>query len=165
MSGGYLGIFDSRNSQSVPAVDTPTAMYFDHTYDSRGISITSDQSSLPSLITFGHSGTYNIQFSAQLYYSGGGGNGSLVDIWLRHNGQDVEYTDTQMTVPSNSPYGVAAWNFMVSANAGDTFQIFWATQNTHITMPASPATVHTGVNTLTRPGVPSIILTVNQVSS
>lgn len=164
-TNAYLGVFESRVTQSVQTEDTPTPMTFESTVQSRGVSITNDPNGKPSEITFTNSGTYNIQFSSQMNNTGGGGSGKLTAIWLRRNGVDVEYSATRVTVNTNSPYVVAAWNFVVSANAGDNYELYWASTNTHIVMPAIPASIYSGPGTTTRPGVPSIILTVTQVGA
>lgn len=96
---------------------------------------------------------FNIQFSAQLHNTGGGGNGVTVHIWLRKNGTNVPMSATDITVPTNNPYVVAAWNFVVSATAGDFYELMWATDNHHIVIQSKSSN---GVV----PGVPSVIVTV-----
>ena len=72
-------------------------------------------------------GTYNFQFSVQLYNTGGGGTGETVNIWLRKNNVDIADTDTKVVVPTNAPYVVAAWNFVIELNAGDYLElVMWA---------------------------------------
>jgi hypothetical protein len=69
-----------------------------------------------SEITFTNAGTYDVQFSAQLHHTGGGGNGQTVQIWFRFNGDDVPDSNTRVTVPSNAPYVVAAWDSLFTVN-------------------------------------------------
>ena len=76
-----------------------------------GISVVSG-----SQITFTSTGTYDIQFSAQLHNNGGGGSGSTVQIWFRKNGTDIPDSATRIAVPTNTPYSVAAWDFVVPQN-------------------------------------------------
>ena len=101
-------------------------------------------------------GTYNIQFSAQLHNTGGGGSGNTVNIWFRLNGSDIANSDTKVTVPSNAPYVVAAWNFIVTVAANNYVELVWFTDNANIILEQEPATA-------THPAIPSVILTANQI--
>jgi hypothetical protein len=109
-----------------------------------------------SRITFSYPGTYNIQFSAQLHNTGGGGSGHTIDIWYAYNGTDVAWSDTRVDVISNSPYVVAAWNFFQTVSAGDYIELKWATDNTNIVIEASAASSP-------HPAIPSLIVTVQQI--
>ncbi len=153
MASAYYGTFDSRTTQTL-AINTPGAMYFENTLSSNGVSMVSDGVN-PSRITFANAGVYNIQFSAQLHNNSGGGSNAQTYIWLRKNGTDEPWTATNVSVIANSPYVVAAWNFVVPANAGDNFQLMWSTNHANIGLDAiSPNG--------SQPGIPSIILTVTQ---
>jgi hypothetical protein len=116
-----------------------------------GISVVSG-----SQITFTSSGTYDIQFSAQLHNNGGGGSGSTVQIWFRKNGTDIPDSATRIAVPTNTPYSVAAWDFMDNFAAGDNFQIMWSTDNANISIDSNTAVAPA-------PNIPSVIITVMQV--
>lgn len=146
---GYYGSFYSTVDQSDGT--NPTAMTLNTTADADGVSIVSG-----SRITFAHAGTYNIQFSAQFHNTGGGGSGNTVNLWFRHNGVDEPWSDTKLTVPSNAPYVVAAWNIIISVATNDYVQLMWLTDNANIVIEAEPATANT-------PGIPSLILTAVQV--
>jgi hypothetical protein len=109
-----------------------------------------------SEITFLNAGKYNIQFSAQFHNTGGGGSGTVVNIWFAKNLIAIPDSNTRITVNTNSPYVVAAWNYFVNANAGDYFQIYWTTDNANIILERENADpIH--------PAIPSVIITVNQV--
>lgn len=153
MASAYYGTFDSRTSQTL-SENVTGAMYFENTLLSNGVSMVSDGVH-PSRITFANSGVYNIQFSAQLHNNGGGGSGAQANIFLKRNGSDEAWSATNVSVNTNSPYVVAAWNFVVPANAGDYYQLVWNTNHANIGMDAIPAN---GLH----PGIPSIILTVTQ---
>lgn len=103
-----------------------------------------------------HAGVYNIAFSLQLHNTGGGGSGITVEIWLSKNGISVPDTNTRVTVNTNSPYVVSAWNFFQKLEEDDYVQIMWATDNHHIVMPHN-----TGL--MGGPAIPSAIITVNQI--
>lgn len=152
---GYYGSFYSLVSQS-DGVNTATLMYCELTADAAGVSMETGSSGKKSRMTFANAGTYNIQFSAQCHNNGGGGSGNTVNIWLRLNGSDVAATDTKVTVPSNAPYVVAAWNFIISVAAGNYVELVFSTDNANIGFDTEPATA-------SHPAIPSIIMTAAQV--
>ena len=122
-----------------------------------GVTVENDLLGNPTLITMENAGVYNIAFSTQLYNTGGGGSTSAVEIWLAKNGNPVDDSNTKVAVNANSPYVVAAWNFFVTAEANDHFQIMWKTNHTN-------NHVHTIAQYDSVPAVPSVILTVNQIA-
>lgn len=152
---GYYGSFYSSTDQS-DGVNTPTLMYAENTADADGITMELGTSGKKSRMTFAHAGTYNIQFSAQLHNTGGGGSGNTVNIWFRLDGSNIANSDTKVTVPSNSPYVVAAWNFIVSVTAGQYVEMVFATDNANIIIEHEDATA-------IAPAIPSLILTAVQV--
>ena len=129
------------------------ALTFNNTDFADGVSIANN-----SEITFNTLGKYNIQFSAQLYKTGG--TGATIYIWLRHNGVDVPNSATALEMGNNNIYLVAAWNFFVNVNTNpQQFQLMWYTSNATVSIETlSDAQTPAGV-----PAVPSILLTVNQV--
>ena len=100
---------------------------------------------------------FNLQFSAQIQDTGGGGSGTDINIWLRKNGVDVTESDTKVSITNASKYYVAAWNWVLSMNAGDYLEIMWATNNTAIQLVALPASGG-------QPSIPSVIATMTQVT-
>lgn len=153
----FHGTFLSLVSQTADGVNTPTLIKFEETYLSQGVTITNNTLGKPTRITFENAGVYNIQFSAQLYNTGGGGSSSAVNIWLKYKEANADYSNTKVAVNANSPYVVAAWNWFVPVEAGDYWQLAWDTNHAGNTIYAS---VPNGIH----PGIPSIILTVNQIS-
>jgi hypothetical protein len=114
-----------------------------------------------SKITFETAGTYNIQFSAQLSRPSGG-NDELVNIWLAKNGSSLANTNSRVIVPgANDGYVVAAWNFFVTVDSGEYVELMWNSSNKSVQIHHELDAGGTG---LYQPGIPSIILTVNQVS-
>lgn len=155
---GYYGSFYSTQDQS-DGVNTPNPFTVNNTAEADGISIANDGSGRPSRITFAYAGTYNIQFSAQFHNTGGGGAGNTVNIWFRLNGIDVPNSDTKLTVPSNAPYVVAAWNFVQTVSATNYLEIMWATDNASIVVEYEPA----GTTPFAHPAIPSVIITAQQI--
>jgi hypothetical protein len=101
-------------------------------------------------------GVYNLQFSAQIHDTGGGGGGKEIVIWLKKNGSDVPETSTKLSLSSSSPYTVAAWNFVLTMNAGEFVELYWQTNNTNIVIEKVAATG-------AYPDIPSLIATLTQV--
>ena len=99
---------------------------------------------------------YDFQFSLQLHNTGGGGQASAVNIWLKVNGNNVSYSNTQVSVNANSPYVVSAWDFMGTYNAGDKIELYWSTNNTNTQIEAAPASAPA-------PEIPSVIFTIMEL--
>jgi hypothetical protein len=152
----YYGSYYDTTTQTGNTGGTPMRM---NTIDfQNGIQRVNDGSGNPTIIQFDNVGVYNIEFSAQLHYTGGGGPGSTVNIWLRKGGVNVPNTDTRVSVPSNNPYVVAAWNFYVNvAAAGEQYQLLWSTDNPNIQIQYSAASSPA-------PAIPSLIVTAGQVT-
>jgi hypothetical protein len=150
-ASGFYGSYFSNVDQTAVAINTAYAMTVNNVIGQNGISVVSG-----SQVTFTSPGTYDIQFSAQLHNNGGGGGGNTVQIWFRKNGTDIPDSATRIAVPTNTPYSVAAWDFMDNFAAGDNFQIMWSTDNTNIGIDHNTAVAPA-------PNIPSVIITVMQV--
>jgi uncharacterized membrane protein len=152
----YYGSFYDTTTQSVLIADTAYAMKFGtNVINNKGITITNNLAGDPTRITFANAGTYNIQFSAQL--DSVTGSTQTTEIWFAKNGVADSYSSTIVTVQGTTAETVAAWNYWVTVTAGQYYEIFWAANNTGVKL---TSTAPTGIY----PGVPSIILTVNQVA-
>lgn len=107
-------------------------------------------------ITIQKTGIYNIQFSLQLSKSDAGTDN--VYIWLRKNGTDVPESAGDITLAGNGAKTIAAWNYVVSATAGDYYQLMWMSTDAN----ASIVRLTDGVVV---PNIPSVILTVVPVGA
>ena len=135
---GSTGTYQVSTSQTVAAGTTITG-------------------SAPSRITFGLSGLYNIQFSAQFVNTDA--NIHDIDIWLRKNGTDVAESNSQFSVPAKHAgvdgHALGALNFFINVVAGDYVELMWRTSDNTCTIQ------YIGPQTSpTRPGTPSVIVTV-----
>ena len=148
--GNYLNSYDTTQ-QNNPIANAVNIMRINTIAGSQGFLIQNG-----TQITAQNIGVYNIQFSAQLTKSSG--TTANVDVWLIQNGVDVANTNTTFTINGNAIQIVLAWNWFLSMNPTDYFQIAWSSPNTNISL-----FVETGLTTPVRPDVPSIILTVQQV--
>jgi hypothetical protein len=147
------GNFLSTVSQPNAGATAANVITYNTTDLTRGVSVVSS-----SRITIANAGIYNIEFSAQLQKSSGGDD--QVDIWLAKNGSNVANSNTTIMLHSNPGYEVAAWNFLVQANAGDYYELYWSSADTTAQIHAAVA----GTNP-TRPAIPSVILSVTQISA
>lgn len=154
----YYGVFSDTHTKAPAAIYTPYAITFNTTDFANGFS----RGSPTSRIVASSSGLYNFQFSVQL--SSGSSSAKKIWIWPRINGVDVPNSNSEVTVSANNAAEVVGWNWALSLNANDYFEIMYAVDDTNIQIVATAAT--TGANgtaTFARPAVPSIILTVTQV--
>lgn len=155
-STGYCGSFFDTTTQTNPVVSTARAMTLNKVTPQDGAISDGVQVIDGSKIKILHAGNYNIQFSAQVDKTDSGEDD--IDIWLSVNGNNMDHTNTKLHVVGNSAKTVAAWNWVVSANANDYYQIMWSSDDTALRLYA------TGVQTNpSRPGIPSLIVTVTQV--
>ena len=150
-STGSYGSFYSDQTQTTPTINTPTSMSFNQTDISNGVYISGSTS---SSIKIANAGVYNIQFSAQIARSVGSGTENVF-IWLKKNGSDLSWTNTDITLAGGTNVRqVAAWNWFANAAAGDYYELMWSATSTNLELQAS---------TTPNPDVPSVILTVNRV--
>lgn len=153
-TGYYLSAYDTTD-QVCSAINIATPVKFNNTtFGANGILIGATNSH----IIIANGGVYNVQFSFQLHNQGGGGSGQTVQIWLAQNGVAIPDTNTRVDVINNSPYIVAAWNFVLPVDAGDYLELMWSTDNTNIVIDYN-SSVSPG------PAIPSAIVTVTPVAN
>lgn len=109
------------------------------------------------------SGIYNYQFSVQLRNSNTQIHSAW--IWLRVNGVDVAGTGSKFDVIAKhggiDGFVIAACNFYVQLNAGDTAEMWAAVDNVAVTFDATAAqTVPFAM-----PAIPSVVATLSFVSA
>ena len=153
--GAYGSFYDTTD---VPlTLDEATPVPLGQTDFASGVSIVGG-----SQITMAVTGKFNIAFSIQLEKTDTGTD--WVSIWLRKNGDDVAWTNTDVAVVGQDANSrtVVAWNFFVEATAvGDRWQLMIAS-----TTSATGRMLIQSVDPQTspaRPAIPGVIVTVNQV--
>lgn len=148
-STGYCGsFFDTTTQTNLASVNL---MSYNTVNIADGIQIVSG-----TQIKFLHTGNYNIQFSAQLDKTDSGAD--TIDIWLKRNGQNHANTNTRLELNGNNTKLVAAWNWIESVVANDYYEIAWYSADADLRIYAEGPQTNP-----TRPGIPSVILTVSQV--
>lgn len=114
-------------------------------------------------ISVEQSGIYNYQFSVQLKNTDTQIHSAW--IWLRVNNVDVVGTGSKFDVIAShggTPgYIIAACNFYVEAQAGDTVEMWAAVSNTAVTFDATAAQTSPFV----MPSIPSVVATLSFVSN
>ncbi|MFY7886412.1 MAG: hypothetical protein ACOVOV_16365, partial [Dolichospermum sp.] len=148
---GYYGSFFDTSIQSITIANTGYVMTYNNTLESNGIFVSNG-----SRINFQNGGVYNLQFSAQFDKTDSGTD--TIDVWLRQNGVNVPWSNTKLTSVGNNDKMVAAWNFMQSVVANDYLELVWSSNDIGFRIYSE-----TGTTSPVRPGIPSVIVTVQQV--
>lgn len=148
------GSFYDTTTQTNPVANTVNLMNVNSIYDSAEtvFSISKDT----NRIYVSETGVYNIAFSAQLDKTGGGATD--VFIWLRTNGNNLANSATKIVIDGPNNEIVAAWNWVITMQAGDYFEIAWQSPDTNVILLAAPASGNI-------PEIPSVIITVAWVSN
>lgn len=155
VSGAYLNAYDLGN-YSLTAPNNVETLQFGNTVFSDEISI---QGANNTDIVFATAGIFNIVFSVQVT------NNSVQNhdfyLWLCFNGAPVANSNSIITIHSThggvKGHNIAAWDFMVNVNIGDSYQLCWSGNNAAIAVETIPSPAGT------IPVSPSVILSVTQV--
>jgi hypothetical protein len=148
----YLSAYHTA-SLTTATQNTPYSMSFSTTDFSSGITIGGP---IRNQIQIANTGIYDIQFSAQIDKT----SGTTVSgyIWLAKNGEDVPDSNTQITLAGGQADAqVAAWNFYVSASAGDYYELRYGATLTNFR-------IHYNTSNVIGPTIPSVILTVGRIA-
>lgn len=155
----YYATFSDTTTQTAAATYTPYAFSFNTTDFANGFTRVGTPA---TQITAAVSGLYKFSFSAQITSTSA--NAQKIWIWPRLNGNDIANSNSEATISGGGGAEmVLSWDFDVSMDANDYFQLMFAVDNTNVQILARAAT--TGANgtaTFARPAVPSIILSVTQ---
>ena len=146
----FYGVFSSLVTQTAPTINTPHNVHFENTDIASGVRVVNQDR-----ITTDNAGLYSFDFRLQLTSS----NSSQKDmyIWARKNGTDIARSTSKVTLVGNGVELVPSWSFSVSMQAGDYFELMYATTDTAITINAPAATSFA-------PSTPSATLRVSQIN-
>ena len=150
------GSFCDTTTQQVDSVNTPKAMTFNQiTPGLNGVTANGVSVEFSSHIKVARTGTYNVQFSAQLTKTDSGND--TMDIWLRRNGVDVPISNSEITITA-SLHQVATSNYIIDLAAGDYVELMYSSADIATRIEAiAPGT------SPTRPAGPSITVAITQV--
>lgn len=165
----FLPVASSAASDYISAYDTtiqPTSppataaneqiMTFNTVDSSLGISIVGG-----SKITVTRPGIYNLQFSAQFDKTDSGQD--TFEIWLKKNGQALNWSNTSSDANNNNAKVVAAWNFVLALAAGDYLELAWWSADVDMRLFARAAQAAVPGVSPARPAIPSVIVTMTGV--
>ena len=168
-SGGILGYYGAfgttANLNITTAGDTAffSGFYIDGA-GNNGVNIITTTSSNDTFRMV-NPGVYNIQFSAQIVITSGGG-GSNAYIWLEQQGTTVPWSNTNVQLSSSNAPQVAAWNFFIKTTTpNETFRLVWTADNNNMQIVSYPPGPPPGsTNPYRGPNIPGVLLTVNQIA-
>lgn len=152
----FYGVFTSNTTQTCAASNTAKPITYNTVQFASGHEIVTYNSVANSALQANFSGLYNYQFSLQIQSSSASKH--AVWIWIRKNGVDVPASASQLTLESNGGNLIASWNYVMSMAAADKFQLMWATDS-HTSI-----SVVSLANTAFCPSIPSVIMTVSEIS-
>jgi hypothetical protein len=158
--GQYLGntyISVQNNSNVTATANTATLVTLNTLDYSSGMTLAN------SAVTVSQNGIYNFQFSIQV--QNGNNDIHYADIWLRKNGANLPATASRIVLPARKnanelSYALAAANFFISLNTGDSVALYWATDNSNVSLVSLPALT----TPYARPVSPSVVATLSFVS-
>lgn len=154
----------SNVDQSAAAIDQAYALTYSGADFAVDISITSS-----SRITFAHPGKYLVSYSIQ--FKNTNNDLETIDVWLRQNGTDVASSNTRFAIPARKSTGDPSYLVAVTpiivdvAAANDYAQIMFRVSNTAVTVEHLPAVAYSAGVTPAIPATPSVIVTVQFISS
>jgi hypothetical protein len=147
------GAFHDTTNQTA-AANTPTAITYNHTDISSGVSLGSPA----SRVVIDTAGLYNLQFSIQFANT----TASIDDVvvWFKVNGTDVSNSASWVSVTAKhggvDGTGLMALNFFYEFTANQYFELWWMSVGGHASLGTIPLSVSPSY-----PESPSIILTVS----
>ena len=144
------GLFYSTTDQTAAVANTGYPVEFEITYLGSGVSVVSD-----TRITATAAGIYNFQVTLNTEHT----NASTATVWtwINKNGTDVPYGG-QVTSVKGAGAHATYWNFSIDLTAGQYIEMYWATDDTALSLQSTaPTSPH--------PGIPSAIVAVSFVSN
>lgn len=150
--GAHGSFYDTTTVPLPRNVATPVPL--NSTDFANGVSIANG-----SQVTFATAGRFNVLFSSQLEKGDAGTD--LVSVWLRRNGVNVPWTNTDVVITASGANSrhLVALNYFVEVAVGDALELMMtSTTSSQMILRAVPSQTNPD-----RPEIPSTILTVSQV--
>ena len=142
------GSFYDTTTQVATVINTAKAITFNTTDLSNGVFIGTPT----SRIIVDSEGIYNFDTSFQLDKTAGGTG--IIDFWFRLNGVDVPDSCSRIRIQGNNAEIFSSLNFFFDLKANDYVELMFSVDDLSVEVTAFPAAAP-------HPGIPSIILTVN----
>lgn len=129
------GSFDATVDQTLAAIDTATAITLNNTLVTNGVTLSASPNN--SRMNVAQAGFYQVDAVIQL--TSGNASDKNVYFWLRKNGSNVAETTRAVTVNINGGFTPIALNYTISLAANDYVELYWAANNTNVTLDAVAA--------------------------
>ena len=142
------GSFYDTTTQIATVINTAKAITFNNTDLSNGVFIGSPA----SRIVVDSEGIYNFDTSFQLDKTAGGT--AIFDFWFRLNGVDVPDSCSRIRIQGNNAEIFSSLNYFFDLKANDYVELMFSVDDLDVEVTAFAASAP-------HPGIPSIILTVN----
>jgi len=142
------GSFYDTTTQTATLINTAKAITFNTTDLSNGVFIGSPT----SRIIVDTEGVYNFDTSFQLDKTSGGTG--IFDFWFRLNGVDVPDSCSRIRIQGNNAEVFSSLNYFFDLKANEYVELMFSVTDLSVEVTAFPASAP-------HPGIPSIILTVN----
>lgn len=142
----YLGSWYSDKTQPPAGKEVATPVYWDVPSFEDGVTCAPGD----YRVIVDATGVYDFQFSLQADKLTGGK--ALLYVWCKVSGTDVPWTASRLAIQGNDDEQVPAWNFQLQMQAGQSFELYWATDDTNLELTAYASTPFC-------PATPSAILT------
>lgn len=146
----FYGKFKSSTVQQPLAIETPYAVSFETTEISAGVSVLNG-----TKVQCSANGLYSFDFRLQVTSTNS--SQKTIYIWSRINGVDVPNTTTKVSLAGNLFEVIPSWNFVHTMQAGDYFELMYATSDIAVLINAPASTAFC-------PSTPSAVMKVNQVN-
>lgn len=144
------GTFDATTDRTLAAINTATAVTFDNTLTSNGVT----RGTPTSRLVVSEAGFY--QFDANLQLASSSASAKNVYFWLRKNGTDVADTTRALTVSLNDGFTPVALTYTISLLAADYVELMWAADSTDVRLDAIAALAFA-------PSAPSALVSLTQI--
>jgi hypothetical protein len=139
------------------SVSAATAVKFENTAFSAGISMANNGLGNPTRITCTAAGTYMVAPSLQLKNTDS--NDHDATVWFRKNGTDIANSATVVTIPKAADGGAAYFQivFYEQVTAGQYIEVMWLPENAAVTLDYTAAGA-------IAPAIPSAILAAERIA-
>ena len=143
------GSFDANVDQTLAAINTATPISLQVTLSSNGVTLSNS-----SRLNVSQAGFYQIDANIQLASTSA--SAKTAYFWMRKNGTDVTSTTRAVTSDINSGFTTVALNYTINLQAGDYLELYWAGDDTSLTLDALAASAFA-------PSSPSVLVKVSQL--
>jgi len=146
------GLFFNTADQTLAAVDTGYPITFNQTYLNNFVAL---QTASTSKIEVAVAGVYNFQLSAQLKSTNA--SAKDVQIWIKRGTTTIGYSGHRYTIEGSDNHMNVNWIFDIDLAVGEYIEMYWAADDTNVTMEAIAASAP-------YPAVASAVMAVNFVA-